>query len=152
LLWALCGLVAPALGLAGVSGASPAGSEAEATPVRNFSSGAAGHLLLNFDIPAQPLASALDRYAAMSRRSVVFRDELVAGRNSSPVQGRYSARAALSALLAGTGLMADDAAGDSRDAFVLKAAAAGRLRQDQPGSGAGSWPAARSVGVVHADG
>jgi TonB family protein len=80
---------------------------------------------LDFDIPAQPLSSALDRYAALSHRSVVFRDELVGGRISSPLSGRYTSRAALQALLAGTGLVADPGGDQSgKDAFVLKPAAA----------------------------
>ncbi|GAA4339728.1 hypothetical protein GCM10023144_38270 [Pigmentiphaga soli] len=75
-----------------------------------------------FDIPAQPLAAALERYAAVSRQSVLFRDEWVDGRVSAAVYGRYAPGAALRALLEGTGLVADRVEGsqDRMDAFVLR--------------------------------
>jgi hypothetical protein len=119
-LWMLCGLAAPALGAGGDTGlvhqredASHANMPFNAIDDR-----------FDFDIPAQPLASALDRYAALAHRSVVFRDELVAGRISAPVLGRYTPQAALHALLADTGLVADDPDGDQsrKDAFVLQLA------------------------------
>lgn len=62
----------------------------------------------DFDIPAQRLSGALDRFADISHQSVLYRDEWVDGRTSSAVHGRYSALAALHLLLAGTGLAADD--------------------------------------------
>jgi len=76
--------------------------------------------LLDFDIPALPLDSALDRYAAQSRRPVLFRSELVTGRMSSAVQGHFLPEAALNQLLKGTGLVAErDNEGEGGSAFVL---------------------------------
>ncbi|KAF1066057.1 MAG: Ferripyoverdine receptor [Variovorax sp.] len=75
---------------------------------------------LAFDIPAQPLASALERYAVIADQTVLFSDALVAGRVSAPVQGLHLPRVALAALLEGTGLTAENPGGKLRDAFVLR--------------------------------
>ncbi len=99
---------------------------------------AAGQLVA-FDIPAQPLVSALDQYAAVSGRPALFRSTLVAGRTSSPVHGRYTAQAALLLLLKGTGLVASEMGAGQVDAFVLKpesAAAAMSVRRPGADSGA----------------
>ncbi|WP_447774152.1 TonB C-terminal domain-containing protein [Variovorax boronicumulans] len=79
---------------------------------------------LDFDLPTQPLASALQRYAVIADQTVLFSDALVAGRLSGPVKGRYAPQAALVALLAGTGLVADNPGGRLQNAFVLKQGAA----------------------------
>lgn len=76
--------------------------------------------VLDFDLPAQPLAAALVQYAAVSGRSVMFIDEWVAGRSSAPVRGRYTSHAALRALLAGAGFTADDVDPRLSGAFILK--------------------------------
>jgi TonB family protein len=94
---------------AGQTLAPPAGHAAEAVYFR-------------FDIPAQPLAAALDLYAAASGRPVLFRSALAAGLMSFPVQGKYTADAALHTLLQGTGLEIDDVGNAQVDAFVLKPA------------------------------
>lgn len=73
-----------------------------------------------FDLPAQPLASALNHYATISGQSVMFPDALVAGQTSSAIRGRYAPQAALRALLAGTGLVADEVSGERQQAFVLR--------------------------------
>ncbi|MFT4172327.1 MAG: secretin and TonB N-terminal domain-containing protein [Rhodocyclaceae bacterium] len=75
---------------------------------------------VQFDIPAQALASALERYAVMADQTVLFSDALVAGRTSAAVRGRMTPRAALQALLAGTGLEAETAVGVGGSTFVLK--------------------------------
>ena len=80
--------------------------------------------MLDFDLPAQPLAAALAQYAAVSGRSVMFIDEWVAGRTSAPVRGRHAPHAALRALLAGTGFTADDVDTQLSGAFILKRVAA----------------------------
>ncbi|WP_180288546.1 TonB C-terminal domain-containing protein [Variovorax sp. 54] len=80
--------------------------------------------MLDFDVPAQPLAAALAQYAAVSGRSVMFIDEWVAGRTSAPVRGRYTPHAALRALLAGAGFTADDVDTQLSGAFILKRVAA----------------------------
>lgn len=76
--------------------------------------------LLDFDIPAQPLVSALNRYAAVTDRPAVFRSSLVSGRTSSPLRGAYSPEAALRILLSGTRLVAHDVGTGDTHAFVLK--------------------------------
>lgn len=77
---------------------------------------------VSFDLPAQPLAAALDAYARMAGRPVLFRDILVAGRMSARVDGMHTGREALDLMLAGTGLVADDVGSGMVDAFVLKPA------------------------------
>lgn len=88
----------------------------------------------DFDLPAQPLSSALERYAVITDRSVLFSDALVAGRMSSPVKGRHAPEAALAALLAGTGLAAENPGGRLQNSFVLKqASAVGAAQAGGPG-------------------
>ena len=83
------------LGSASLAGgfASPAqAQEAEASAARTY------------DIPAQPLESALVVFGRQSRLQVTAEADLVAGRRSSAVSGSLAAGEALSHLLAGTGL------------------------------------------------
>lgn len=72
--------------------------------------------LLNFDIPQQSLASALESYSARTGIVGLYRGQLAVGRMSKPVTGRYSAETALAVLLNDTGLAAQYA---STDAFTL---------------------------------
>ncbi|VVE17708.1 Ferripyoverdine receptor [Pandoraea iniqua] len=67
---------------------------------------ASGEALLRFDIPSQSLPSALESYGAFADVSLLYDSSLTAGRVSTPVQGDMSARAALSRLLDGSGLVA----------------------------------------------
>ncbi|MBO9357620.1 TonB family protein [Bordetella petrii] len=76
----------------------------------------------DFDITAQPLAEALRRYASLTRLPTLFRSDLVKGRTSAPVRGRYSAEAALRELLDGTGLAAEKSNAGPRAGFVLTVA------------------------------
>lgn len=76
-----------------------------------------------FDIPAQPLADALQRYAMISGRPALFSSAQVAGLTSSPVRGDLVADIALERLLAGTGLVAQHARSGPAEAFVLKTSA-----------------------------
>ncbi|MDA7415182.1 STN domain-containing protein [Xenophilus arseniciresistens] len=80
--------------------------------------------MLDFDLPAQPLAAALAQFGAASGRSVMFIDDWVTGRTSAPVRGRLTPHAALQALLAGTGFTADDVDTQLSGAFILKRVAA----------------------------
>lgn len=57
-----------------------------------------------FDIPAQAAAEALDRFVRETRFEVVYTADTVRGVRTKPVRGRMTARAALEAMLAGTGL------------------------------------------------
>ena len=62
---------------------------------------------LAFNIPSQPLGAALEVFARMSRREVLYDGALSEGRRSSLVEGIYTPEVALQILLAGTGLWAD---------------------------------------------
>lgn len=76
------------------AGALPIGSAALAQARATFS----------FDIPAQPLGSALSAFARQSREQLLYAPDLVAGRQSAPLKGTYSSEEALDRLLAGSGL------------------------------------------------
>lgn len=58
----------------------------------------------HFDIPAQPLAEALRRFASQSGAQLVFPPALGAGKTSRPVTGTFDARVALQQLLQDSGL------------------------------------------------
>lgn len=60
-----------------------------------------------FNIPSQPLGTALETYARISSREVLYDGALAVGRRSSLVDGFYTPEVALQILLAGTGLWAD---------------------------------------------
>lgn len=91
------------VGLGIVLGTACAG--ARATP-------AAPGEVVAFDIPAQPLASAIESYSVVTGWQVIYDASLAAGRRSAPLEGAFQPAAALRVLLAGTGLapeyMADD--------------------------------------------
>jgi len=61
---------------------------------------------MKFDIPAQPLAAALQAFAQVTGQSVFFDGQLAAGLESAAVQGDLAPREALQRLLAGTRLTA----------------------------------------------
>lgn len=65
---------------------------------------AAEAAMFAFDIPAQPLSSALVAYSQQSGIPVVAPMELLDGKRSQPVQGTLDANQALTLLLAGSGL------------------------------------------------
>ncbi|MEM9371222.1 MAG: STN domain-containing protein, partial [Pseudomonadota bacterium] len=58
------------------------------------------------DIPAQPLATALEAYSNATGISVVYAPETAAGLRSSPVGGSLTPQDALDRLTAGTGVVA----------------------------------------------
>jgi hypothetical protein len=62
---------------------------------------------LQFDIPSQPLESALEAYGAISRLQVLYETALTTGRYSAEVKGAYTQEAALRQLLSGSGLSFD---------------------------------------------
>jgi hypothetical protein len=62
--------------------------------------------ILAFDIPAQPLGTALTAYFRASGVQLLYDSSLAQGRRSSPVRGNYTPRQALALLLRGTGLVA----------------------------------------------
>ncbi|MGH8178837.1 MAG: TonB-dependent receptor domain-containing protein [Steroidobacter sp.] len=57
-----------------------------------------------FNIAAQPLSQALRAYAEQSGDQIVFYSDVGRGRESTPVEGRYTAQQALQKLLENTGL------------------------------------------------
>ena len=59
---------------------------------------------IGFDIPAQPLTSALDAYAAATGLEALYDSDLAAGRRSTVVSGVLVPDVALRVLLEGTGL------------------------------------------------
>lgn len=69
-----------------------------------------------FDLPSQPLSSALEAFSAKTGMFAAYDAKLVGGRVSSPVKGELTPVAALSALLLATGLEADYTA---ENAFVI---------------------------------
>ena len=58
-----------------------------------------------YDIPAGPLGDALNRYAAQSEHQIFFAGDLVRGRDTPGLKGRFTPADALNRLLAGTGLV-----------------------------------------------
>ncbi len=73
-----------------------------------------------FDIPAQPVASALSAYVAVTGRPAAYNGNLAVGRISAAVKGRLTAAAALHLLLSDTGLLARET---DAEAFVVVPAA-----------------------------
>ncbi|HVX78798.1 MAG TPA: hypothetical protein VHB49_21915 [Bradyrhizobium sp.] len=69
--------------------------------------GRPGSATTMFRIPVQPLGQALEAYARISGREVLYDSALADGRRSSFVNGAYTSEVALQILLAGTGLWAD---------------------------------------------
>jgi hypothetical protein len=69
-----------------------------------------------FDIPVQPLASALDAYSEVTGVVAVYNGNLAVGRQSSQVRGQYTPKTALRLLLSDSGLVAQYTASA---AFVL---------------------------------
>ena len=84
------------------------------TPARG--NGAAAQSLQSFDIPSQPLALALQRYANDIGATVFFDNALTAGKQSAALHGMYTAEQALRLLLDGSGL---DVRHISATAFTL---------------------------------
>jgi TonB family protein len=76
----------------------------------------AQELRLEFDIPAQPLPTALERYANITGRDVLYNSNLTIGRRSRGVKGHLSSDSALTTLLEETGLSARHL---TQDSFVL---------------------------------
>lgn len=85
-----------------------------------------------FELPAQDLAQALREVAARSGRNLIVPSELVAGRRSPPLSGRYTPEQAIESLLAGTGLRIRTVG----DSFVVTAAPAERAAEAAEGPAA----------------
>jgi hypothetical protein len=59
---------------------------------------------IKFDIPAEPLAEALQAYSVATNTQVMFETTTTDGYRSAPLQGEYTAEAALQQMLADTDL------------------------------------------------
>lgn len=73
---------------------------------------------IDFDIAAQPLGVALDRYQALTQLSLLYETRIVSGKRSVAIKGRYPPRVALAMLLANTGLSARFA--NARSAMITR--------------------------------
>ena len=80
-----------------------------------------------FDIPAQPLQTALRMYSESTGQAVLFDDGLTLGRRSTGVSGRYDSAEALGLLLEGTGLVAKYSSDHS---FTLKLAGTADVHEE----------------------
>lgn len=86
---------------------------------------------IDFDIPAQPLAMALEQYNAIAGRNTLYSSNLALGRRSAPVRGQLLPGAALAALLEGTGLAARE---DSTGSTVILRTSSGPVSTLTPAS------------------
>ncbi len=66
---------------------------------------AAASPVVAFNIKAQALASALDSFALQANRQILFTPEIANGKTTQGIQGTFTIDAALTQLLAGTGLV-----------------------------------------------
>lgn len=103
--------------------------------------------LFDFDLASQPLATALRTYATTVRRPSVFRSEMVAGKTSAALHGRYSAPAALALLLEGTGLAVETVDSGGVQAMVLVAAPMAALAVRPSGLPLGDYAGLLQTGV-----
>lgn len=77
---------------------------AQAQPAQESSAQSPQAAVYRLDIPAQPLANALQAFARASGQQVSFDGAALHGLTSSPLSGEYTAEQALSRLLEGTGI------------------------------------------------
>ena len=97
-----------------VLAAGPVCAQTDDRDVKRENIEAAGPMI--FDIPAQPLEMALERYGSITGRDAIYKSSLMTDRRSMAVEGQFSPDAALTKLLEGTGLSAAYA---SPKSFVL---------------------------------
>lgn len=90
--------------LAGVAVAAIATGGALAAPAPHPGSVAVLDATVSFDIPAQPLDTALLQYARQARVQVISSSPTLANRGAPPVQGSQTPRQALAQLLRGSNL------------------------------------------------
>lgn len=108
--------LALAIGMSLAQAGPAAAPRPDASPAR-----AAG---MAFDLPAQPLAEALETFGAMTGWSGFYQADKVAGRRAPALAGRYPPEAALRLLLEGSGLAAHFTA---PEAFVLEPGGEGAM-------------------------
>jgi hypothetical protein len=115
--------------IAYIAGVAPATGQAD-----GITPGAANGA---FDIPAQPLASALNIYGAAARIQIFVDTELTSGRRSAPLKGVFTAEGGLENLLVGTGLTARSIADDGYTLVPLRSSVtAGAVSAATPASSA----------------
>lgn len=100
---------------------------------------------ISIDIPALPLAEALEAYSVAVGREVVYNGKLAIGQESAAVHGIYTPEAALQRLLEGSGLSPRYMAAD---AFVLVPTPTDKPRL--PVNTASSADVARYYGLIQA--
>jgi outer membrane receptor protein involved in Fe transport len=90
---------------------------------------AATESIRQYDIPAGSLSTALNAWGAQSDKQLVFAPDLIVGKQSRGVSGRYGAEQALTQLLAGTGLAWERVNGQT---YTLKQAPTTNGNQKRP--------------------
>ena len=85
-----------------LAGTALAGSMASGTVLAQPAPGATAAPIIN--VPAQPLSTALIAFSRQTRVEVIVPSSVAAGKRSATVNGPLTAQAALSQMLAGTGL------------------------------------------------
>ena len=91
-----------------------------------------------FDIPALPLAEALQRFTASTGHSGLYDSGLVAGRRSRGVAGHYTAESALRLMLGDSGLQARYGSPDTFTLAAVATAAPGLAERWRRGSATAS--------------
>ncbi len=104
---------------AGVAGLPAQAADNAASQLIQMPSPVIANHSLAFDLPAQPLADALEQFGAQAGLPVIFDAALVQGRRSAPVHGPHAAMHALRLLLEGSGLVAQYARPGRSDAVVV---------------------------------
>ncbi len=104
---------------------------------------AASAQVKNFDLPADTAERSIKRFSEQSGLEVFYPSSATSGLHTQPVKGRMSARGALDAMIAGTGLtvVQDEATG----AFSVKRTG-NQAGSDAPASTSGSADATRAAG------
>ncbi len=100
---------------------------ASAAAITAFPAAAQAEREVTFDIRAQPVQSALARFAEQTGMQILYPYDRVAGLRTAGVQGKMAPRAALDRLLAGTGLQINRAGGGVIALSLPKAVAAAKL-------------------------
>lgn len=133
-----------AIALALMAALGSLGGMTIATPASAQQTSTAGQQ--EFAIPAGSLRDALNALGQQSDMAVVFSPELVEGKTTRGVSGRYTPAGALRQLLQGTGLEAQDAGNAT---FTLRRAAEG-VRKSEPDAktGGGSASEAREASTT----
>lgn len=108
--------------------------------------GRAAEPLMHFDMPSEPLAEAVDRYAHVTGQSVMAQAQLLSGRVSAPLNGDFAAHEALRRLFAGTGLEVSFTG--EQEAVVLPSQLPALARDDRAAAALSAIPASEIDGVM----